>query len=421
MALEPLAIGIRSHPCIKTVPVGASKALVSLYADDLLVTLMNPKEDIPHLFQYISSFGKISGYTINWAKSELMFIGENIVLQNCPVKIVHDYITYLGLKISKSPTSLLELNFLEAIDKLKSDIEYWTTLPLSMIGRVNAIKMVSLPKFLYLFQNLPIFISNYYFKKIETIILDFIWGYKKHRLSKKHLFRSTRDGGLGLPVFKHYYWAANAWALAYWQWGSPDHELLNSAPLWIKLELMSLLKPYASLSSLLFTNVTSTKSVSHSFIVRNSLKILIQIKNTYKVPNISIYTPVCHNHAFTPALLDRTFATWYTKGLKCLQDFYIDNTFASFDQLRDKYNLSKSHFFRYMQLRHFVRDNIPHYETKEKGHALLELFSMFPNRKKFISNFTIFFNKEPELALSIKRAWESEMSDVLPNEVWMMY
>lgn len=35
-----------------------------------------------------------------------------------------------------------------------------------------------------------------------------------------------------------------------------------------------------------------------------------------------------------------------------------------------------------MQLRHFVRENIPHFETKEKGHALLELFSISPNRKK---------------------------------------
>ncbi len=68
------------------ITVSASESLVSLYADDLLVTLMDLEESISHLLQYISSFTKISGYTINWAKSELLFIGENIVLQNCPVK-----------------------------------------------------------------------------------------------------------------------------------------------------------------------------------------------------------------------------------------------------------------------------------------------------------------------------------------------
>ncbi len=41
IALEPLAIGIRSHPHIKGIPVSASESLVSLYADDLLVTFYN--------------------------------------------------------------------------------------------------------------------------------------------------------------------------------------------------------------------------------------------------------------------------------------------------------------------------------------------------------------------------------------------
>jgi len=45
---------------------------------------------------------------------------------------------------------------------------------------------------------------------------------------------------------------------------TPDYETLNSAPLWLKVELMSLKKPYASLSSLLFTNPTTVKSLSHS-------------------------------------------------------------------------------------------------------------------------------------------------------------
>lgn len=324
---------------------------MTLYADDLLITLINPEEGIPYLLQYIMMFGKISGYTINWDKSELMFTKENGTVKNCPFKIVQDYITYLGIKISKNPKQLLKLNLLDRVDKLKRSIEYWRTLPLSMIGRVNAIKMISLPKFLYLFQNLPIWITSDFFKKLETIVLDFVWGYKKHRLSKKHLYRPTKDGGLGLPVFRDYYWAANARAMTYWQWGSPDHQSLSSAPLWLKLELVSLEKPYSSLSSLLFTNLSSgIKSVSRSFVVRNSLKILNQIKNVCKTPGISVYTPVCHNHAFVPASLDKTFSLWCAKGLRCVGDLYVNNSFASFQQIRSKYDIPHSDFFRYIGL-----------------------------------------------------------------------
>ena len=88
VALEPLAIGIRSHLHIKGIPAGSSECLVSLYADDLLVILINPEVGIPYLLQYIKSFSKISGYTINWAKSELMIIGENIILEGCPIQVV---------------------------------------------------------------------------------------------------------------------------------------------------------------------------------------------------------------------------------------------------------------------------------------------------------------------------------------------
>lgn len=105
-------------------------------------------------------FGKISAYTINWDKSELMFTKERRILNNCPFKIVQDHITYLGVKISQNPKHLLKLNLLEGIDQIKGSIDYWRTLALSMISRVNAIKMVSLPTFFYLFQNLPIWITS---------------------------------------------------------------------------------------------------------------------------------------------------------------------------------------------------------------------------------------------------------------------
>lgn len=93
-----------------------------------------------------------------------------------------------------------------------------------MIDRVNAIKMVSQPRFVYLFQNLPIYLNAsfffFFFKKLDSIRLPFVWGYKSHRISKAHLQKPFKNGVLGLPVFKHYYWAANARALIYWKGGS---------------------------------------------------------------------------------------------------------------------------------------------------------------------------------------------------------
>lgn len=113
--------------------------------------------------------------------------------------------------------------------KLKNKIEKWRILPLSMVGRNIAIKMLALSRFLYLFQNLPLFLTSKFFKQLDSIILPFLWGYKLPRISKAHLQKPVKEGGFGLPIFKNYYWAANGRALMYWQ-QAQSAEVPNNSP-----------------------------------------------------------------------------------------------------------------------------------------------------------------------------------------------
>lgn len=143
---------------------------MTLYVDNLLVCLADPVVSIPILLDYINSFGSISGYTINWRKSEFMPLTNQLTddfLTDLPFRVMKECFTYLGLKLTKSTRHLFKFNFTESIEKLKTNIESWRILPLSMIGRVNAIKMVSLPRFLYLFQNLSIYLNASLFKKLD--------------------------------------------------------------------------------------------------------------------------------------------------------------------------------------------------------------------------------------------------------------
>jgi len=77
-------------------------------------------------------------------------------LENIPFKIVRDHFVYLGLTIPKDPKLLYKLNFADFLSKLKGNKGKLKVLPLSMIGRINSIKMVSLPRFLYICQNIQI-------------------------------------------------------------------------------------------------------------------------------------------------------------------------------------------------------------------------------------------------------------------------
>lgn len=138
-------------------------------------------------------------------------------IQNLPFKIAADSLKYLGVILPENAKDIYKLNYLTMLENLKCNIESWSTFPLSMVGRVNAIKMVTLPRFLYLFQNLPIFLPKTFFKALDSIVLPFVWGFRAHRISKLHVCKPRSMGGLGLPNFQHYYWAANCRALSYWK------------------------------------------------------------------------------------------------------------------------------------------------------------------------------------------------------------
>lgn len=66
-------------------------------------------------------------------------------------------------------------------------------------------------------------------------------------------------------------------------------------------------------------------------------------------------SPLCNKHLFPAGKIDRTYAQWQRIGLARCSDFYINNTFASFNDPSKKFQLSQSNLFRYFQVRHFVQ------------------------------------------------------------------
>lgn len=419
IALEPLAIGIRAHPNIKGIKLGKTETRVTLYADDLLICLADPRTSIPALLDYVNSFSIISGYTINWGKSEFMPLGDNLpqeFLDALPFKVAHEYFNYLGLKLTNNSAHLFKANFADLVDKLKANINAWRTLPLTMIGRVNAIKMVSLPRFLYLFQNLPIYLSTSFFKKLDSIILPFVWGYKSHRISKAHLYKSTNEGGLGLPNIKHYYWAANSRALTYWK-HSPTEEAQEGTPSWLQLETPVTGNNDILLCAWLFSNPTLDKSTQKGFVLNNSLRILRQIKVANKLPKDSVYVPICQNPFFKPGQLDGTFAIWKRKGIATLADLYIDGCFASFAQLRNKYDIPNSHFFRYLQIRHYVKQRFDHFETIPNSHPFYDNLLLAPDSKHLITKFVECFASSVSSEF-LRQAWAKDLHSDVPAQLW---
>lgn len=97
------------------------------------------------------------------------------MLKNLPFKLSVDSFTFFGVKVTKSYYSVFKGNFTLLIEHCKKDIKQWSILPLSLIGRTNSVKMNTVPKFLFLFQAIPTFIPQSFFKEFSQMISSFIW------------------------------------------------------------------------------------------------------------------------------------------------------------------------------------------------------------------------------------------------------
>lgn len=119
----------------------------------------------------------------------------------------------LNILYSPSPPDIPQV----LLSARRQDIKRWDLLLLSLCGRINIIKMNVLPKFLYLFQGLPMgLLSKFFIRSVYTLILAFIWNNKNPRIWKCVLQKPRPQGGMTLPNFLFYYWAANIRALIYW-------------------------------------------------------------------------------------------------------------------------------------------------------------------------------------------------------------
>lgn len=71
IGIEPLATAIRNAEGIKGIKIGQMHSKISLFADDILVTLTEPRDSLQELNSILNQFGMISGLTINHTKTFL--------------------------------------------------------------------------------------------------------------------------------------------------------------------------------------------------------------------------------------------------------------------------------------------------------------------------------------------------------------
>lgn len=313
LLIEPLAQLIRNTPDIKGIELAGHHHKLCLFADDILVFLSRPHISTPNLLLTLENFAQISGLYINPTKSNALNISlSQTELQQAqtslPFNWVPKQLPYLGIQITTSLKDLFAVNYLPLLKQITALMKQWASLLLSWLGRINAIKMSILPKFLYLFRVLPIPIPSYFLRLTQHRVMSFIWGNTKPRISKSTLYLNKLNGGLGIPNFSYYYNAAQIALL-------PKYHAMVETPLWVAVESVD--SDPISVANILWLNpadrVHLTNPITkHTLTIWDKFNCLHNLKSPHN-PLLSFL----HNPAFYPAWkFPRSFSAWSMVNLR---------------------------------------------------------------------------------------------------------
>uniref|UniRef100_A0A672FIX8 Reverse transcriptase domain-containing protein n=1 Tax=Salarias fasciatus TaxID=181472 RepID=A0A672FIX8_SALFA len=419
IAIEPLALALRGEVNFRGIQRYDLVNKVSLYADDMLLYVSDPLNSLPIVLNLLEEFGKVSGYKVNLHKCEIMPINSEaklIDLNSFPFRVSPQKFKYLGIWVTHSFKDIFKANYSPLLTQLKQDLERWGLLPLSLGGRINTIKMNVLPKFLYVFQCIPLYLSKSFFTDVDKLISRFLWNNKNPRIRKNILQQHRQHGGLSLPNFQYYYWAANIRAMLFWK----ELQSHNATSKWLQMEISSCF--HTSLHSLLcskFPFFESTSKYTTNPIVKHSLKIWKQFRRNFSLKDLSKYAPVKRNHQFLPSTTDKAFCEWSRKGIAAVEDLFIDGTFASFDQLVVKFNIPRSHFFRFLQLRSFISTSFTYFPSCPPETLLDSILKLKINCKGTIGKLYSLINTHNLRSLIfLKKQWEEDLGLEMSEEIW---
>ena len=108
--LEVLALAIRQHKEIKGIQICKEAAKLSLFADNVIFYVENPKYSAKKWLELIHEFNKVTGYKISVQKSVAFLYNnetaEREIKESIPFTIAPKTIKYLGINLTKEVKNL---------------------------------------------------------------------------------------------------------------------------------------------------------------------------------------------------------------------------------------------------------------------------------------------------------------------------
>lgn len=413
LAAEPLAVSIRTDPEIIGLKTGTLTEKISMYADDTLLYLADPGPSLHRALQTIERFGKFSGLKINWGKSQVLPIDTFPPTEfqaTLPLQRV-DTIKYLGINTSKNPADYITLNIKPLYSLIKTKTQSWTRLPLGVWGRINLIKMILLPKILYILWHTPTYIPLKHFKIMESLLKPFVWGKNRHKIAWQTLKNPTDMGGTALPDLNHYYIASQLSQLYHIDKVDSERFRMLICPQWAQ-----------ETSDSIYAITVGTKTNEGN---THKTSLLYQYRRIWELANNKLNIP--RHNDFTPLWCNRDLPElhnihdprpWLERGILYLHHVWSNGTLKNFDTLKEEFHLANNMVFRFLQLRHAIQAQFPQPPPRSAPNPLIAIIKD-TDPKKLISCFynMLTIPIATKITYGLKSRWERDLGN-LENEEW---
>lgn len=133
--------------------------------------------------------------------------------------------------------------------------------------------------------------------------------------------------------------------------------------------------------------------------------------------------PLWGNPNLSHHITDSVLRWWREREIQIVADLYINYTFANFQQLNEKFNLPKDSFFKFLQIRDWVKgkskETFPYIpkETPLESHLCNKLHGSSKGIKSSI--YGIINGKLPVYdKTSMKGKWEKDLACVYEEADW---